>query len=424
MIRFNRAFSFAVISLIAAANSYIASGQRLPVSAQAKSAPSVAQLIEQGKALYRTQKFKPALAKFEAALKLAPENNEALGLAAETAFRLDNQPQSRDYFMRRAGLSGQTNSVKAFSYYRVSLTYWREAHDLVAKSSEIKAGKVIVAVPKEIQAEVRSKIESGLKYAGNALAISKNFAEAHNILNLLHAEAAIAARDEKDAREHRKQSIESLRRAMEFSKSPAKGGEMADFSLPTIRVSEFAHTDEDEAKIEDPMKKLITGGKPVTRTQAIFPSAKAAKASNIKDPSAKGLTSDGGAYSLGAGRGALTAAYTPGLVKVEVLISATGDVVFGHIVDGRPDLNGAAILAARSWKFEPAKFEGKQIQVSGVITFDMKPEVGKKADKETGRPGEKGTRGQGDKGTKGPGDKGTKGSADKGTKGQGDKKRI
>src|SRR5262245_56074177 len=396
--RFNRAFSLAVIWLIASANPFIASGPRLSAAAQTKPAPSVAQLIEQGKALYRTQKFKPALAKFEAALKLASLNDEALGLAAVTAFRLDNQPQSRDYFMRRAGLPGQKDSIKAFCYYRVALTFWREVHDLVAKSSEVKAGKTVVAVPEESRANVRLKIQIGLDNAGKALAISKNFAEAHNVKNLLHAEAAMAARDEKDALEHRKQSVESLRRAIEFSKLPAKGADMADFSLPTIRVSEFAHTDEDEAKIYDPMKKLITGGKPVLRTEVIFPSARPAKANNKKDPSAKGVTSDGGAYSLGAGRGALTAASVPGMVKVEVLISATGDVVFGHVVDGRPDLNGAAILAARSWKFEPARFEGKQVQVSGIITFDMKPEDGKKRDKETGRQGDKGIRGQGDKG--------------------------
>jgi len=387
------------MSLIAAANLFIQS-LCFTVVAQTKPAPSVAQLIEQGKSLYRTQKFKPALAKFEAALKLAPENDEALGLAAVTAFRLDNQQQSRDYFMRRAILPGQKDSVKAFSYYRVALTYWREVHDLVSKSSEIKAGKVIVAVPEENRADVRLKIVIGLDYAGKSLAISKNFAEAYNVMNLLHAEAALAAGDEKDAREHRRQSIESLRRALEFSKAPAKGANLADFSLPTIRVSEFAHTNEDEAKIEDPMKKLITGGRPVQRTEAVFPSARPAKAGNKQDPSAKGVTSDGSAYSLGVGRGALIAAYAPGVVKVEVLISATGDVVFGHVVDGRPDLNGSAIQAARAWKFEPAKFEGKQVQVSGVITFDMKPEAGKKGDKEPGRQGDKGTRGQGDKGTR------------------------
>jgi tetratricopeptide (TPR) repeat protein len=379
----NRTISLAMMSLVAAAPLY-ASGQQSgagappkPKSAPAQTLkqPSVAELIGQGKALYRSQRFKPALAKFEAALKLEPENDEALGLAAVTAFRLDSQPLSRDYFTRRANLPGQKDTVKAFSYYRIALTHWREVHDLVAKFSEVKESKVVASVPEENQASVRYGIESGLEYTDKALAISNNFAEAYNIKNLLHAEAALAASDEETASEHRKKSVESLRQAIKFSKTPAgaKEGDVADFSLPTIRVSEFAHTDEEEGKIEDPIKKLIAGGKPVKRTQALFPSVKPSRSSDQNDPSAKGVTSGGGAYSLGAGRGALTAAYAPGIVKIEVLISTAGDVVFAHVVDGRSDLNGSAILAARSWKFEQAKFEGKQVQVSGVITFDMKP---------------------------------------------------
>lgn len=372
-----------MMSLVAAVN-LSASGQPSGTGAppKPKSAlaqvlkqPSVAELVEQGKALYRSQRFKPALAKFEAALKLEPENDEALGLAAVTAFRLDNQPLSRDYFTRRANLPGQKDTIKAFGYYRIALTHWREVHDLVAKFSEVNDGKVVVTVPEENQASLRYGIESGLEYTSKALAISNNFAEAYNIKNLLHAEAALAAGDEETASEHRKKSIESLRRAIKFSKTPAgaREGDVADFSLPTIRVSEFAHTDEEEGKIEDSTKRLIAGGKPVKRTQAIFPGVRPSKSSDQNDPSAKGVTSGGGAYSLGSGRGALTAAYAPGIVKVEVLISTAGDVVFAHIVDGRSDLNGAAILAARSWKFEPARFDGKPIQVSGVITFDMKP---------------------------------------------------
>ena len=368
-------------------------------AAGAKSNLAVAQLIEQGKALYRAQRLKPALAKFEAALKLEPENDEALSLAAVTAFRLDLQPQSRDYFVRRANLKGQKDSVKAFSYYRVALTYWREVHDLVAKFVGIKENKIVVTTPEQNREDIRSGINNGLEYADKALAILDNFAEAHNVKNLLHAEAALSADSEEMAGAHRRQSVESLRRAIELSKSPAgaKGGDVADFSLPTIRVSEFAHTDEEEGKIEDPMKTLITGGRPVKRTQAIFPGARPAKAGNQDDPSAKGVTKDGGAYSLGAGRGALTAAYAPGIVKVEVLVSSAGDVVFAHVVDGRSDLNGEAILAARAWKFEPAKFEGKQVQVSGMITFDMSPERAKPGDGEDGRQGE------GEKGR--PGDK-------------------
>jgi len=76
-------------------------------------------------------------------------------------------------------------------------------------------------------------------------------------------------------------------------------------------------------------------------------------------------------------RGALTAAYAPGTVKVEVLISKTGDVVFAHVVDGRDDLKGAALLAARAWKFAPPRFEGTPVQLSGVITFDMRPGGGR-----------------------------------------------
>src|SRR5215510_6935293 len=348
-------------------------------AAGAKSDLSASQLIEQGKALYRAQRLKPALAKFEAALKLAPENDEALSFAALTAYRLDIQSQSRAYFLRRANLKGQKDSVKAFSYYRVSLSYWREVHDLVAKFVGIKENNIVVATPEQNRVNIRFGINNGLEYADKALTILDNFAEAQNVKNLLHAEAALSADSEEVAIEHRRQSVECLRRAIELTRSPAgaKGGDVADFSLPTIRVSEFAHTDEEEGKIEDPMKKLITGGRPVKRTQANFPGARSAKAGNQDDPSAKGVTKDGGAYSLGAGRGALTAAYAPGIVKVEVLVSSAGDVVFAHVVDGRSDLNGEAILAARAWKFEPAKFEGKPVQVSAVITFDMSPERAK-----------------------------------------------
>jgi tetratricopeptide (TPR) repeat protein len=358
----------------------------------AKPGLSAAQLVGQGKTLYRAHQFKPALAKFEAALKLEPENDEALSLAAVTAFRLDLQPQSRDYFIRRANLAGQKDSVKAFSFYRASLTYWREVHDLVAKFAGADGNKAQMS--EQNREDIRSGIKNGVEYADKALAIIDDFAEAQNVKNLLYAEDALSADSEETANESRKRSIECLRRAIELSRtlSGAKAGDVADFSLPTVRVSEFAHTDEEENKIEDPMKTLIVGGQPVKRTPAVFPGVRPSKTGNQDDPSSKGVTKDGGAYSLGAGRGALTAAYAPGTVKVEVLVSVTGDVVFAHVVDGRSDLNGAAILAARAWKFEPAKFGGKPVQVSGVITFDMSPERGRQGDKEKGRQGDKETK--------------------------------
>ena len=65
-----------------------------------------------------------------------------------------------------------------------------------------------------------------------------------------------------------------------------------------------------------------------------------------------------------------------GTVKIEVLVSVSGKVVFAHVVDGRSDLNPAALAAAKRWTFAPAKFEGHPVQVSGVITFNMRPKSG------------------------------------------------
>src|SRR5262249_47030368 len=135
-----------------------------PQAAATKTEVAAPELIEQGKKLYRSQKFKPALGKFEAALALDPLNDEALGLAAVTSFRLDNQQQSRDYFLRRAGLVNQKDSVKAYSYYRVALTHWRETHDLVAKFVEIKEGKVVVNIPEESLPAVNKGVDDGLEY--------------------------------------------------------------------------------------------------------------------------------------------------------------------------------------------------------------------------------------------------------------------
>src|SRR5438046_404815 len=89
-------------------------------ASQDKREASAADLIAQGKALFRAVKLRQALVKFEAALKQEPDNDEALGLAAETAFRMDSQTAAREYFLRRAELSGQKASVKAFCYQRVA----------------------------------------------------------------------------------------------------------------------------------------------------------------------------------------------------------------------------------------------------------------------------------------------------------------
>lgn len=346
-----------------------------PNAQDEKAPPSVSELLAQGKSLYRAAKYKPALAKFEEVLKQEPGHDEALGLAAVTAFRLDNQSQSRDYFLRRAELSKQKDTVKSYSYYRAALSHWRQVHDIVAKFCEPAENRFVAKIPDRHELDVKYGIENGLEYADRALRITKNYAEAYNVINLLHSEAAMVAADGKTAEEHNRKASAALRRAIELSKPAALGTskDNADFNVPTIRIAEYATRKEDEGKTADPMVKLIEGGKPIKRVQPGFPSVRAPKGANPNDPGASGVTADGGAYSLGSGRGALTAAYAPGKVKVEVLVAADGSVAFTRIIDGRSDLRGAAILAARSWKFEPAKLNGKPVQVSGVITFNMRP---------------------------------------------------
>jgi TonB family protein len=357
--------------------------------AQAQEKPEipVADLIAQGKTLYRTAKFRPALTKFEAALKQEPENDEALGLAAETAFRLDNQTAARDYLIRRAELSGQRESVKAYCFQRVAMTCWREAHDLIAKYAEVKESKVSYELPNDAKNEAKEKLEDGIKYAERALELRNEFADAYNIRNLLFAESALAADKEEKAEEYRQKSLEDLQMALTMARPESKITDAADFNYPTIRISEFTQNKPDDEKFAGPMLKAIEGGRPVKRQQATFPSVRPSKpTTDPKDPSGKGVTADGGAYSLGAGRGALTAAYAAGKVKVEVLVSTEGKVIFTHIIDGRSDLNAAAIIAARGWTFEPAMLDGQGVQVSGVITFDLKPGRAKPASAPTTKP--------------------------------------
>jgi TonB family protein len=329
------------------------------VSQEIKPEQNVAELITQGKSLYRLARFKQALAKFEAALKQKPENDEALGLAAVTAFRLDNQVQSRDYFLRRIELPDQKDSVKAYCYYRVALTYWRDAHDIIARYGDIQNGKPVYHLAERDVSDAKFAITNGLENVDRALAITRNIAEAYNVKNLLHAEAALMASDAKGAKENLELSVKALRRAIELTELSAIGkrGEAADFSQPTVRIAEYARNRDDEEGIDDPMMKIIVGGRPIRRVQAIFPTIRQPRpATDTNDPSAKSVTS----------------ASVSGRVIVEVLVSMSGEVVFARVVDGPPELNGAAIVAARSWKFAPAKFEGKPVQVSGVITFPMR----------------------------------------------------
>lgn len=333
-------------------------------------------LIEQGKQLYRTTKLTQALKKFTDALKLEPENDEALGLASITAFRLGHYQRAREFFERRLNLPSQKDSVKAYSHSWMAMSYWREARELLSAHGEIKQDKVAFNFSEKDALDISSNINKGLEHIEQALKIRPDYAEAHNVRGLLHAEAALlaSASDEAKAEAERKAALDALRLALKLYKSAAPARETADFGAPTVRIAEFPRTKDEVEKLSDPMMKVIEGGQPIRQVAAYLPTLRPAKqGDNPNDPSATGVTSEGGAYSVGGGRGALSAAYAGGKVKVEVLVSTAGNVVFARVVDGRGDLNGPALAAAKKWKFTPAKFEGQPVQLNGVITFTLKP---------------------------------------------------
>jgi TonB family protein len=57
-----------------------------------------------------------------------------------------------------------------------------------------------------------------------------------------------------------------------------------------------------------------------------------------------------------------------GSVKVEVVVLPNGTVKEARVVGGHPVLAGAALDAAKKWRFEPASTES-----SGVIDFKFEP---------------------------------------------------
>ena len=61
-----------------------------------------------------------------------------------------------------------------------------------------------------------------------------------------------------------------------------------------------------------------------------------------------------------------------GTVVVEVLVDERGNVSSARALSGHPVLQGAALSAAKRWKFEPSKLNGTAVQASGQITFNFK----------------------------------------------------
>jgi TonB family protein len=60
-----------------------------------------------------------------------------------------------------------------------------------------------------------------------------------------------------------------------------------------------------------------------------------------------------------------------GTVSVQVLVDENGNVVSASPVAGHPLLRAAAVSAARSAKFEPTKYKGQTVKVSGVINYQF-----------------------------------------------------
>ncbi len=333
-------------------------------------------LIAQGNQQYRKGKFDLAAKQFLAALKLEPNNDDALGYASLTAYQLGNLAQARELFQRRADLPNQKSSIKTFSTYMVALTCWRQAHELIAKRGELKLPETVYLLPEKELTAAHEHITAGLATIKKVLALKADYAEAINVKNLLHAEAAIIATAENKANEHRAASLDALRQAIKLHKAGAE-----DFGAPTVLLGEFAATDEEQNQISDPMLAKVDGGRPLTRATAILPVVKIAAAKprgQGGEPPPSGVGPGGSAVSVGPGQGALRPSKTEtmqlkgGLAKVEVLINAAGRIVFARMLDGPAATTGPALDAAKKWTFSPPKFEGSPVQVLGVITFNVK----------------------------------------------------
>jgi protein TonB len=57
-----------------------------------------------------------------------------------------------------------------------------------------------------------------------------------------------------------------------------------------------------------------------------------------------------------------------GTVKIEIIVAPNGTVKDARVVGGHPVLAGAALDAAKKWRFDPASAES-----TGVIDFKFEP---------------------------------------------------
>ncbi len=62
------------------------------------------------------------------------------------------------------------------------------------------------------------------------------------------------------------------------------------------------------------------------------------------------------------------------MVVVQVTVDESGNVMAAKAVSGHPLLQAAAVAAARQARFTPTLLSGKPVKISGMITYDFKPE--------------------------------------------------
>ncbi len=63
-----------------------------------------------------------------------------------------------------------------------------------------------------------------------------------------------------------------------------------------------------------------------------------------------------------------------GTVVVQVEVDEQGQVISASAVSGHPLLRAAAVAAARQARFSPTLLSGKPVKVSGILTYNFKPE--------------------------------------------------
>src|SRR6185503_18280665 len=61
-----------------------------------------------------------------------------------------------------------------------------------------------------------------------------------------------------------------------------------------------------------------------------------------------------------------------GVVRVEVSIDEHGNVTSVQALSGPPLLRGAALSAARGWRFKPSTIGGTPVRTTTVIDFNFK----------------------------------------------------